>query len=380
MRARIRFSIVFLGFLSLSLLAHAQTQAPPQQSSPPAAPAAPATPATPTNNAAPAPPPDHRIFLDVVVTDKAGNPQSGLQQQDFTILDDKQPENILSFHATDEGSTAEPLQIILLLDAVNTGAQTMGFERLELEKFLRKDGGHLALPTSMVFLTDTATEVQPGTTRDGNALAELLKSKETGLRIIGRSQGIYGAMDRFNLALTALERISSYEARQPGRKLLIWFSPGWPMLSGPRLELTKKNEDWLFNAVVGMSRALREARVTLYSLDPLGTSDAGSFRTFYYESFLKGVPSSSKVLPGNLALQVLAAQSGGKVLNSNNDLTQLIANCVIDAKAYYTMSFIYPPADHPDEFHSLEVKVDKPGLTARTRMGYYAQPYKDAGR
>jgi|SRR5580698_698528 len=381
MRARIRFSIVVLGFLSLSLLAHAQTEAPPQQSSPPAAPAAPATPATtPANNAAPAPPPDHRISLDVVVTDKAGNPQSGLQQQDFTILDDKQPENILSFHATDEGSTAEPLQIILLLDAVNTGAQTMGFERLELEKFLRKDGGHLALPTSMVFLTDTATEVQPGTTRDGNALAELLKSKETGLRIIGRSQGIYGAMDRFNLALTALERISSYEARQPGRKLLIWFSPGWPMLSGPRLELTKKNEDWLFNAVVGMSRALREARVTLYSLDPLGTSDAGSFRTFYYESFLKGVPSSSKVLPGNLALQVLAAQSGGKVLNSNNDLTQLIANCVIDAKAYYTMSFIYPPADHPDEFHSLEVKVDKPGLTARTRMGYYAQPYKDAGR
>jgi VWFA-related protein len=381
MRARIRFSIVVLGFLSLSLLAHAQTEAPPQQSSPPAAPAAPATPATtPAKNAAPAPPPDHRISLDVVVTDKAGNPQSGLQQQDFTILDDKQPENILSFHATDEGSTAEPLQIILLLDAVNTGAQTMGFERLELEKFLRKDGGHLALPTSMVFLTDTATEVQPGTTRDGNALAELLKSKETGLRIIGRSQGIYGAMDRFNLALTALERISSYEARQPGRKLLIWFSPGWPMLSGPRLELTKKNEDWLFNAVVGMSRALREARVTLYSLDPLGTSDAGSFRTFYYESFLKGVPSSSKVLPGNLALQVLAAQSGGKVLNSNNDLTQLIANCVIDAKAYYTMSFIYPPADHPDEFHSLEVKVDKPGLTARTRMGYYAQPYKDAGR
>src|SRR5580692_889699 len=379
MRARIRFSIVVLGFLSLSLLAHAQTEAPSPQSSPP--PAAPATPATtPANNAAPAPPSDHRISLDVVVTDKAGNPQSGLQQQDFTILDDKQPENILSFHATDEGSTAEPLQIILLLDAVNTGAQTMGFERLELEKFLRKDGGHLALPTSMVFLTDTATEVQPGTTRDGNALAELLKSKETGLRIIGRSQGIYGAMDRFNLALTALERISSYEARQPGRKLLIWFSPGWPMLSGPRLELTKKNEDWLFNAVVGMSRALREARVTLYSLDPLGTSDAGSFRTFYYESFLKGVPSSSKVLPGNLALQVLAAQSGGKVLNSNNDLTQLIANCVIDAKAYYTMSFIYPPADHPDEFHSLEVKVDKPGLTARTRMGYYAQPYKDAGR
>jgi VWFA-related protein len=390
MRARIRVSLAVPGFLSLflfsplSLVVHAQAEAPAQQSSPASAtPAAPATPAAAANNAASVVPPeapDHRISLDVVVTDKAGNPQSGLQQRDFTILDDKQPENILSFRATDEGSAAEPMQIIFLLDAVNTGAQTMGFERLELEKFLRQDGGHLALPTSLVFLTDTSTEVQPGTTRDGNALADLLKSKETGLRIIGRSQGIYGAMDRFNLGLTALERISGYEARQPGRKLLVWFSSGWPMLSGPRLELTKKNEDWLFNGVVTMSRALREARVTLYSVDPLGTSDAGSFRTFYYESFLKGVPSSSKVLPGNLALQVLAAQTGGKVLNSNNDLTKLIANCVIDAKAYYTMSFIYPPADHPDEFHSLEIKVDKPGLTARTRMGYYAQPYKDTGR
>ena len=33
-----------------------------------------------------------------------------------------------------------------------------------------------------------------------------------------------------------------------------------------------------------------------------------------------------------------------------------------------------------DEYHTLEVKVDKPGLTARTRTGYYAQPYEAAGR
>lgn len=366
----IRFSLA-LGLLSLPGLAHAQT-VPLQQSAPPASPA-------PSPSLAAAS--DHRISLDVVVTDKAGNPQSGLLQQDFTILDDKQPENIASFRATDESSTAaEPIQVIVLLDAVNTGVQTMGFERLELEKFLRQDGGHLALPTSLVFFTDTSTEVQPVTTRDGNGLADLLNSKETGQRIIGRSQGIYGAMDRFNLSIGAVEKLTSFAARQPGRKLLIWFSPGWPLLSGPRIELTKKNQDWLFNTIVALSRGLREARVTLYSVDPLGTSDAGSFRTFYYETFLKGVPSPNKVLAGDLALQVLATQTGGKVLNSNNDLTQLIASCLVDAKAYYTLSFIYPPADHPDEYHSLEVKVDKPGFIARTRTGYYAQPYKDAGR
>lgn len=370
-----RFSFTLPGLVSLFMLAGPRTEAQSPQ-----APVTLTTP-TPANNIAlPQETSDHRIALDVVVTDKAGNAQSGLQQQDFTILDDKQPENIESFHAIDEGAAAEPIRLILLVDAVNTGVQTMGYERLQLEKFLRQDGGHLALPTSLVFVTDTSTEIQPATTRDGNALADLLKSKETGVRIIGRSQGIYGAMERFNLSLGALEKLTNYEAQQPGRKLLIWFSPGWPMLSGPQIDLTKKNQDWLFNTIVGLSHAMRESRLTLYHIDPLGTSDAGSFRTFYYETFLKGVTFPAKVIPGNLALQVLATQTGGKVLNSKNDLTKLIASCLMDAKAYYTISFIYPPADHPNEYHSLEVKVDKPGLIARTRTGYYAQPYKAAGR
>jgi hypothetical protein len=38
------------------------------------------------------------------------------------------------------------------------------------------------------------------------------------------------------------------------------------------------------------------------------------------------------------------------------------------------VSFEASPADRRDEYHSLEIKVDKPGLTARTRQGYYAQP------
>jgi VWFA-related protein len=383
MGGQTRFFLASFFLVTLSIFAQPQAD---QQSSPPAAtsaaPAPSATPAAPSAGAnTPPSPSDHRISLDVVVTDKAGNAQLGLQQQDFTILDDKQPENILSFHAADESTAAaDPMQVIFLVDAVNTGVQTMGNERLQLEKFLRQDGGHLALPTSLVFLTDTSTEVQPVPTHDGNGLADLLNSKETGLRIVGRSQGFYGAVDRLNISLGALAKLTNYESQRPGRKLIVWFSSGWPMLSGPRVELTQKNQEWLFNTIVGLSRSLREARITLYSVDPLGTADAASFRTFYYESFLKGVPSANKVLAGNLALQVLATQTGGKVLNSNNDLTKLIASCLMDAKAYYTLSFIYPPADHPDEYHSLEIKVDKPGLVARTRTGYYAQPYKDAGR
>jgi hypothetical protein len=47
---------------------------------------------------------------------------------------------------------------------------------------------------------------------------------------------------------------------------------------------------------------------------------------------------------------------------------------VADGKAYYELSFEPPTADHKDEYHHIEVQVAKPGLTARTREGYYLQP------
>src|ERR1035437_9387315 len=103
-----------------------------------------------------------RISLDVVVTDKSGKPVPGLQQQDFTLLDDKQPQAILSFRATDLATNDStnvvdsPLQAILLVDAVNTSFRSVGYERQELQKFLQKDDGKLSLPTSLVIVTDTS--------------------------------------------------------------------------------------------------------------------------------------------------------------------------------------------------------------------------------
>jgi VWFA-related protein len=385
MRTAGRFAVTFLCSCLLTLPTFSQRDSTQQEPAPAqgasstqqTSPAQPQTP--PQTNPSPSAA-DHRIWLDVVVTDKSGNPISGLQQQDFTILDSKQPDPILSFSATDDGSKApDPVQVSFLVDAVNTGTQSVGFVHDQLDKFLRQNGGQLSLPTSMFVFTDKGTQLQAAT-RDGNALADFLKSDQSGLRIIGRSQGFYGAVDRFTLSIRAIEQFTVYESKIPGRKLMIWISPGWPLLSGPRVELSQKNEEWLFSTIVGLSKAMREARIALYSVDPLGLADAVSSRTFYYQEFLKGVPSANKVQSGNVALQVLATQSGGRVLNSSNDIARLFADCLVDAKAYYTLSFEAPPADHPNEYHSLEVKVDKPGLIARTRTGYYAQPYKTAGR
>ena len=41
------------------------------------------------------------ITLDVVVTDKSGKPVTDLEAKDFTLLDNRQSQKILSFQASD---------------------------------------------------------------------------------------------------------------------------------------------------------------------------------------------------------------------------------------------------------------------------------------
>lgn len=153
------------------------------------------------------------------------------------------------------------------------------------------------------------------------------------------------------------------------------MSPGWPLLSGVREEegLTEKNRKAIFSTIVSLSTQLRQAGVTLYNVDPLGPME-NQGREFYYESFLKGVHSPNQVALGDLALQVLAVQSGGRVLSSGNDVAEEIARCVQDANAYYVITFAPPAADGPNEYHALQVKIGQPHLKAQTTAGYYAQP------
>jgi VWFA-related protein len=317
-----------------------------------------------------------RVTVEVQVNDKSGSPIRGLHKEDFKLLDDKQPVDIVSFQAIDRSTPAAsdpPAEIILVVDAVNAGFQAVTYQRNEIRKFLLQNGGKLAVPVSMVFFTDKDAKIQQAPSTDGNTLATVYDQYQTGLRIVNRSQGIYGAADRFDMSLRTMGELAGYAQNRPGRKLLIWLSPGWPLLSGPRIEISSKEMQQLFKMIVSLSTALRQADITVYSIDPLGMADFG-MRNFYYEEFVKGVPFANKAMPGNLALQVLAEQTGGRVVHTTNDLMTAITKCSADAESYYILSFEAPRADHTDEFHSLVAVVDKPGVTARTRMGYYNEP------
>lgn len=324
---------------------------------------------------------DNRLVLDVVVKDKSGKAVTGLEEKDFTVLDNGSPQKILSFFATGAGGAPAkvqpadpPVRIILLVDEVNTSFTRVAYERDQIKKFLQQNEGVLAHPLSMAFFSDMGTEVQNDATRDGNALLQAFDQHETALRSIRRDQGFYGAVERFQLSLKTLQSLAAREAQTPGRKMLVWISPGWPILSGPGIELTSKEQAGLFATITSLSTALRTARITLYNVNPEGADASAGIRVFYYREFLKPAAAAKNVLPGNLALQVLAEQSGGEVFTPSNDITAQLSRCVSDVDAFYTLTLDGAPPDKPNEYHALTVKVAPAGLTARTRAGYYAQP------
>ena len=321
---------------------------------------------------APAQAPAGRILLDVVVASKSGEPVSGLQQQDFTLLDNKVAVPITSFQAV--AVRDAPIEIVVVIDAVNTDVRTIDYERIQIDKFLHTDNGNLAYPVALAVFTDKGVEIVGNTfSSDGNALSAALEKDNVGIRAINRSAGYWGATERLQLSINALGQLVTREAPRPGRKLIFWVSPGWPLLDVPGTEVDSKQQQQLFATLVRMNTDLMQSRITIYSIDPLGAGE-NTMQTAAYRQFLKGVSKANQMQVGNLGLPVVAIHSGGLALGPDNDIAGLVQKCVADSAPYYEISFEPQAPEGPDEYHHLEIKVATPGLTARTREEYYAQP------
>ncbi len=312
------------------------------------------------------------IDLVVVVTDKSGKPVGGLSAEDFTLLDNNQPSRILSFHAYDGASQPPdlPVEAIVLFDTVNTTFDTVSYTRQQIEDFLRMNGGHLPVPVSVVWLTNDGLDTSGEPSLDGNALAAQLEASESRLRSIGRSAGAWGAIERFQFSTNVLDHFARSKVNQPGRKLLIWAGPGWPLLDGPNINLSGKAQQALFGEIIQLSTLMRLAHIDLYSISQ-GFSGPD---TFLYQSFLKPVKKVNQAGIPDLSLKVLAVQSGGLALPPTNDVASSIRRCVQDAGPFYALSFAPAPVDSPDQYHDVKVRIGKPGLAARTNTGYYDQP------
>jgi VWFA-related protein len=320
------------------------------------------------------------IKLDVVVMDETGKPESGLDPQDFTLLENGQPQKILSFRGFD-GISAKPdssVEVIFVIDTLDTPPILALHERGEVARFLKQNDGRLRHQTSIFGLSENGVWTVEHPSGDGNTLAEdLVHNNERFLLNYSPRRNLRGEpLDSLVFgepaivsAWKALGFIATEERRKPGRKLLVWVGPGCGIGSGMYPDASEGQHN--FDLVYWFSTLLRDARIAICDIS-VGESDS---RSQLYKEYLSGVKTVRQASLMYVYRKVLAVESGGQVLDAGGDLVRQIDACVRGSNTFFTISFNPAPAAYKDEYHDLKVEVGRPGLQARTITGYYDQPF-----
>jgi VWFA-related protein len=318
------------------------------------------------------------VILDMVVTDAKGNVVTDLKKDNFRVTEMNEPQAILNFepagaHVTplsaEINSTAEldaaapraPVNIILL-DEFNTRFEDMAFARYSLKKFLERQPGKLTTPTMLIAVSLQKFEVLHDYTQNKDDLIHALDHHFSAYPWQAHQGGWLA--ERYATAFITLRRVAQAVIGHPGHKNMIWIGRGFPNLNLANFPLDTANR--VDNAVQDCVNVLRDARVTLYTIDPAGLQvdpqKYGSDAEF------------TDPFGGNYQFAKLATATGGRAIYGRNDVDAQIGTAIRDGASFYTLT--YRPSNdvqNPQKFRKIKVTVDRPGLTVTTREGYYLQ-------
>ena len=340
----------------------------------------------------------HRIILNAEVADASGKATTDLQPADFTLYDNDQPRKLVSLSRAKGDSASAATHVVIVLDAVNNFSRPLRTFGRAIEEFLSQGNGPLAYPLSIGLFSGASINVGTAS-RDRDALLADLKRRAGDLHATGciigqdseepmKAQNFGGGPgagyraettrllnclnDRFVASVNALHRFAQAQVDVPGRVILIWMGPGWPLLTNrsftPDPPEVKQS---FFEQLVALSMALREAQVTVDAV--ASPHDLPYPQAPPETSFFDDISNEDQIKAGNLGLHALAHQTGGRIVTYANGIDSQIRDCIADAASYYVLTFDSPPAAGFGEYHSLAVKIDKPGLEVRTNTLYYAE-------
>jgi Ca-activated chloride channel homolog len=259
-----------------------------------------------------------------------------LQEQDFEIVEDGVTQEIANF-ARDAD---QPLNIVMLFDSSLSVAKRLDFERKAAGKFFER----VLRPQDRAALFSVSTDVilmQDFTNRTPlliNAMKQL------------RAQGATSLYDSIFLA-------STYLKDAKGRRIIIIVSDGGDTTSHKGLleVLTKtQNSDALIYAVftgnLNPSQNLRDLAAER-ALDTLTFETGG-------EVFRPKTP------PG------ISPDEADEI--SLRELDAAFSNLADQLRTQYILGFFSKNEKRDGAFRKLNVRIKKPGYSARARAGYYA--------
>ncbi|MFZ0319026.1 MAG: VWA domain-containing protein, partial [Candidatus Sulfotelmatobacter sp.] len=289
------------------------------------------------------------VVLDVVVTDKAGNPVRNLIKDDFTIVEDGVPQSLATFETPEPDSSASPRMAkdknkgnekdgdtpgmssaratramnIIVLDELNSEFLDQAHARVAIDKFLRSEGPRLSSPTALLILGQKQLEVLHDYTQDSGALLEALKRRHAEMPSALMSSELYSSGDRLAMALQSLNLIADANRHFAARKNVIWVGPGFPALNSNAY----LDRGILGGDVQSVGNLLLDARMVVYTLDPRGIEAQPA-------SYRKG--DSGDPLESELTFEQVAPETGGRIFRIRNDIDVAIADSIKDGSYYYT--------------------------------------------
>lgn len=318
------------------------------------------------------------VILDMVVTDAKGNVVTDLKRDDFHVTESNEPQTILNFDSA--GAHSLPVQAtvdstakldqlapqapvnIVLLDEFNTRFEDMAFARYSLKKFLERQPGKLSTPTMLIAVSLQNFTVLHDYTQDKGELISALNHHFAAYP--WQVHQFSWLAERYATAFLTLRRVAQATIGHPGHKNMIWIGRGFPNLNMANYPLdTAQRVD---NAVQECVNTLRDARITLYTIDPAGLK--------IDQQAYGNDAATTDPFGGNYQFAKLATATGGRALYGRNDVDMQIGTAIRDGSSFYTLTY-RPTNESTDvgKFRRIKVTVDRPGLRVTTREGYYLQ-------
>jgi len=317
--------------------------------------------------------------VDTTVTDAAGNPVQGLKQSDFTLFEDGKPQPIHNFEEVIEvgvpplpplppnvytnlqPEAASSAVNILLLDFANEAPvdSTMAGEvhvALRMQHYVKDAAEHALdqMPPGtrvMVLSMTNHLRILQSFTSDKEILKAAIDAAPYDLDGNG-DKGCVQSDERNRMVLESFGQIAADVFPIKGRKNLIWFTVGIRQITDPN-ERPPCLPDYT-TALIHAYGLLNASQVAVYPIDAHGV-----------ESYVR----QSGAL---LSMDAVAEATGGMAYYNTNNMAASVLKALDNGANYYSMAYIPPNTKYDGKYHTIEVKVDRPGVNLVYRKGYYA--------
>lgn len=269
------------------------------------------------------------VVLNVAVTNRDGKQVRDLDQQDFSVFENGRKQEVQYFRRSDV-----PLSVMMLLDVSDSMTASLPLAQKAAIGFVR---GMRPQDLASVVPFGSRMENPLPFTSDQPTLEEYITRT--------KANGNTALFDTIYIAVRQLREAAGVEMSAPRRQAVLLLTDGYDSTS-----LTSFDE---------ALEAARRSEAAMYIIQLPGS---------------KAAPE--RMESPDLVLSRLAQRTGGRVYRSEapQELPGIYRKIKAELEAQYLLAYRSDDRRRDGGFRQVAVRMEKPGLSARTRPGYFALP------